>query len=155
IPPARAASYLLSAPVTFDLERVEILSGPQTVLLGDHAQGGAIRFLANQPSLTEATGHFRGEWGTTQYGGQSYEAGAAVGGPIVTDLLGFRVTGWARQDGGYVDRVDPNSFATVDENSNRYLNKFARGALIFAPNASLQLSSSLTYQSIRVHDTST
>jgi iron complex outermembrane recepter protein len=40
IPPARAATYIASFPLTFDLDHVEILAGPQTVLLGDHTQGG-------------------------------------------------------------------------------------------------------------------
>jgi outer membrane receptor protein involved in Fe transport len=155
IPPARAATYLLSFPLTFDLERVEILAGPQTVLLGDHTQAGAIRFIPTQPSLTTSTGLFRAEWGTTEYGGPSYEAGAAVGGPLVTDVLGFRITGWYREDGGYVDRVDPATGVTVDANANRSFSELVRGALTFAPTAAVQVTPSLTYQSIRVRDTST
>jgi len=155
IPPARAATYMLSFPLTFDLDRVEILAGPQTVLLGDHTQAGAIRFIPTQPSLTTSTGLFRAEWGMTEYGGPSYEAGAAVGGPLVTDVLGFRLTGWYREDGGYVDRVDPATGVTLDENANRYFSELVRGALTFAPSAAVQVTPSLTYQSIRNRDTST
>jgi outer membrane receptor protein involved in Fe transport len=134
---------------------VEILSGPQTVLLGDHTQAGAIRFIPTQPSLTSSTGIFCAQWGTTEYGGPSYEAGAAVGGPLVTDVLGFRMTGWYREDGGYVDRVDPVTGVPVDTNANRYFSEVVRGALTFAPTASMQITPSLTYQSIRIRDTST
>jgi iron complex outermembrane recepter protein len=155
IPPGRNATYLLTYPATFDLERVEILRGPQTVLLGDHAQSGAVRFITNQPSLTAFTGLLRAELGATEYGSMSYEAGAAVGGPLRTDVLGFRVSGWFRQDGGYVDRVDPfPPYATLDGDSNRRLQKVVRGALTFAPTASLQLTSSLSYQSVYIHDPS-
>jgi outer membrane receptor protein involved in Fe transport len=154
IPPGRGATYLLSFPTTFDLERVEILRGPQTVLLGDHAMSGAVRFITNQPSLTAFTGLLRAELGATEYGAMSYEAGAAVGGPLRTDVLGFRVSGWFREDGGYVDRVDPNTNATLDGDSNRSLHKVARGALTFAPTAGLQVTSSLSYQSIYIHDPS-
>jgi iron complex outermembrane recepter protein len=155
IPPGNEVTYRCSLPLTFDLERVEILRGPQTVLLGDHAMSGAVRFTVNQPSLTMSTGLYRAELGTTEYGSPSYEAGAAVGGPLVTDVLGFRVSGWLREDGGYVDRVDPATGATVDANSNRYVSKVARGALTFAPAASVHITPSLTYQSISVHDPST
>jgi outer membrane receptor protein involved in Fe transport len=155
IPPTRAATYTLSWPVTFDLDRVEILRGPQTVLLGDHAQSGAIRFLPNQPSLTDSTGHFRAEWGVTEYGDPSYEAGAAVGGPIVTDVLGFRVSGWFRQDGGYVDRTDPVTGVTLEPNANRYVTKVARAALTFAPTTGVQVTPALIYQSMRIDDSST
>jgi iron complex outermembrane recepter protein len=154
IPPTRAAMYFLSFPMTFDLDRVEILRGPQTVLLGDHAQSGAIRFLANQPNLNDATGHFRAEWGTTEYGGPSYEAGAAVGGPIVNDVLGFRLSGWFRQDGGYVDRTDPAG-DILEANANRYTTESVRAALTFAPTPQVQLTPSLYYQSIRISGQST
>jgi outer membrane receptor protein involved in Fe transport len=153
IPPNRAATYLTSIPLTFDLNRVEILRGPQTVLLGDHALSGAVRFIPNQPSLTTRTSLFRAEWGTTQYGSPSYEAGAAVGGPIVPDELGFRVSGWFREDGGYVDRVypfDPN--LVLDKDSNRHVSKVFRGALTFAPATGVQITPSLMYQSIYIHD---
>jgi outer membrane cobalamin receptor len=153
IPPNRAASYLTSLPLAFDLNRVEILRGPQTVLLGDHALSGAVRFIPNQPSLTTRTGLFRAEWGTTQYGSPSYEAGAAVGGPIVTEELGFRVSGWFREDGGYVDRVDPvNTSLVLDKDSNRHVNKVFRGALTLAPAAGIEITPSLMYQSIYIHD---
>src|SRR5262249_27933005 len=155
IPRGRKATYALPFPPTFDLERVEILRGPQTVLLGDHAMSGAVRFITNQPSLTAFTGLLHAELGVTEYGGMSYEAGAAVGGPLRTDVLGFRVSGWFREDGGYVDRVDPfNTNATLDADSNRSLHKVVRGALTFAPTASLQLTSSLSYQSVYIHDPS-
>jgi outer membrane receptor protein involved in Fe transport len=155
IPPSRNATYLLTFPVTFDLERVEILRGPQTVLLGDHAISGAVRFITNQPSLTAFTSLLHAELGATEYGGMSYEAGAAVGGPLRTDVLGFRVSGWFREDGGYVDRVNPlNTNATLDADSNRSLHKVVRGALTLAPTAGLQLTSSLSYQSVYSHDPS-
>lgn len=153
--PSRAATYTRAFPLTFDLDRVEILRGPQTVLLGDHAMSGAIRFIPNQPSLTTSTGLFRAEVGVNEYGSNSYEAGAAVGGPLRTDVLGFRVSGWFREDGGYVNRVDPlNTNLVLDKDSNRILNKVVRGALTFAPTANVQITPSLTYQSTYIHDPS-
>ena len=157
IPLARQASYLRSLPVTFDVDQVEVLRGPQTVLLGEHTQGGAIRFNLTQPSLTQFSAQTRLEWDSTQYGGMSYEAGAAAGGPVVSDRVGLRLSGWYREQGGYVDRVDPQSptLARVDTDANRYVSKLARGALVFALTDALQLSPSVTYQSLYIHDTST
>jgi outer membrane receptor protein involved in Fe transport len=154
IPPARAVTYLRVFPVTFDLNRVEVLRGPQPVLLGDHTQGGAIRFITNEPSLVEYTGLATGEWATTERGGMSYEAGAAVGGPVIKDVVGYRVSGWYRSDGGYVDRVDPNTGAVVDVNSNRYLIESVRSTLTFAPTDLVRITPSLVYQSVNVRDTS-
>jgi outer membrane receptor protein involved in Fe transport len=103
--------------VTFDLDRVEILRGPQGTLLGDNTQGGAIRFITNPPSLTSFTNLARAEWAATARGDQRYEVGAAAGGPLRTNVLGFRVSGWYRSDGGYVDRIDPSSGALVTADS--------------------------------------
>jgi iron complex outermembrane recepter protein len=150
------AIYLDDTPIPqARVDRVEILRGPQGMLLGDHAQGGAVRFIMNQPSLTASSGLARAEWSTTVHGGMSYEMGAAAGGPIVDDAVGFRVSAWYRADGGYVDRVDPFTLATVDANANRYVSETVRGALILAPTDAVRIAPSLTYQSTNVRDTST
>ncbi|WP_447414988.1 hypothetical protein, partial [Clostridium perfringens] len=79
---------------------------------------GALRFISPEPGLDHYTGMARTELSFTQGGSPSYEAGAALGGPIVNDKLGFRVSGWYRHDGGYIDRVDPFNLKTVQANSN-------------------------------------
>ena len=93
-------------PRLFDLDRVEILRGPQGTLFGAGSEGGTIRFITPEPSLTQYSVYGRSEMAMTKGGDPSYEAGVAVGGPIIEDKLGFRVSVWARHDGGYVDKVD-------------------------------------------------
>jgi outer membrane receptor for ferrienterochelin and colicin len=107
------ASYGDILPVTFDIERVEVLRGPQGTLGGDAALGGAVHFITNKPSLTDWSGLARSEVATTDHGAPSYEVGEAVGGPIVPDEIGFRISAWSRQDGGYVDRVDLNPSSRI------------------------------------------
>jgi outer membrane receptor protein involved in Fe transport len=155
IPSVWSVSQVRSYPVNFDLDRVEVLRGPQGALLGDHTQGGAIRFITNQPSLTDLTAMMRAEIATTAHGGVSYEVGSAVGGPVVDDVLGFRLSGWYRSDAGYVDHIDPVTGFTVDADANRYLTRSARAALILAPIDAVRITPSLTYQSLNVHDAST
>lgn len=140
-------------PVTFDLERIEILLGPQGTLGGESTMGGAIRFITNQPSLTDWSGLARSEVTTTAKGGMSYEAGVAGGGPIVPDEMGFRVSAWSRWDAGYVDRVDPFNGVTVDAAANRTRTNSLRAALTFAPAAGVRVTPSLTYLSASTHDT--
>src|ERR1700676_4303413 len=88
-------------PAVFDLERVEVLRGPQGTLFGSSREGGAIRFITPEPSLTQYSGYSRVDAGYTDNGDPSYEAGAAFGGPIVSEELGFRVSACPRRDGGY------------------------------------------------------
>jgi outer membrane receptor protein involved in Fe transport len=89
----------------------------------------------------------------TQNGGQSYEAGAAAGGPIVDGTLGARLSAWYRDDGGYVDHVDPLNDTIVDKNANRSSTRAMRLAFALAPSDSLRITPSVTYQSVGIHDT--
>ncbi len=93
-------------PEIFDLERVEVLRGPQGTLFGAGSEGGTVRFIETSPSLTEYSGYTRAEYAnTTGSTDPSYEMGGAFGGPIVDNTLGFRVAAWYRKDGGWINRV--------------------------------------------------
>ena len=95
------------APPLFDLDRVEVLRGPQGTLFGGSSEGGTVRFISPLPSLTTYTVSARTEYSSTEYGSPSYEGGITVGGPLVQDKLGFRATAYTRFNGGYIDEVNP------------------------------------------------
>ena len=141
-------------PLLFDVDRVEVIRGPQGALLGEGTEGGAVRLLLHQPSLTEFNGQAQVEGATTENGGPSYEAGAAFGGPIVRDRLGFRLSAWYRRDGGYVDHVDPFTGAIVDADANWSVSKSGRVALGMAPADGVLITPSLSYQSVSLNDSS-
>ena len=82
IPTDRLSVFGRVFPVTFDMARVEVLRGPQGVLMGEGAEGGALRFVTRQPSLTTSRGFAHSEYSATAGGGPSYEVGAVLGGPI-------------------------------------------------------------------------
>src|SRR5712675_924395 len=92
-------------PALFDLDRVEVLRGPQGTLFGAGAEGGVVRFITPEPSLTKDSGYARSEVASTEHGGASFELGAALGGPIIDNVLGFRISASFRRDGGWVDRA--------------------------------------------------
>jgi outer membrane receptor protein involved in Fe transport len=140
-------------PVTFDLAQVEVLRGPQGVLFGRGAEGGAIRFITNEPSTTTASELYRSEVSSTDHGGVNYEVGAAAGSPLITDVLGARISVWYRRDGGYVDRVDPFTGATVDADANHFASKALRLGFAFEPDDAIRITPSFTYQSVSLHDT--
>ena len=150
---ARNANFGNPYPVTFDLARIEILRGPQGTLFGAGAEGGAIRFISQNPSLTSVTAVYRGELSQTDHGGVSFESGAAVGGPLLDGRLGGRVTAWYRAEGGYIDHVDPLTGATVEHNANRTASKALRLALAFAPAEALLITPSFAYQATQIYDT--
>jgi outer membrane receptor protein involved in Fe transport len=140
-------------PRIFDLDRVEIDRGPQGTLFGAGAEGGAVRFITPQPSLTTYSGYARTEFADTVNGDPSYEAGVAFGGPIVPDKLGLRLSAWYREDGGYIDR---QSWETGQTNANdnwQATNAF-KAALTAAPVPWLKITPSVYYQYEHSNDTS-
>lgn len=133
-------------PAIFDLDRVEVLRGPQGTLFGAGSEGGTIRYITPQPSLTDYSEYARGEVSFTQDGAPSYELGAAVGGPIIDDTLGFRVSAWGRHDGGYVNQVNDATGATEQSNSNFSNTDALRAAVEWAPSSNFTVTPAIYYQ---------
>ena len=141
------------APPLFDLERVEVLRGPQGTLYGGSSQGGTVRFITPQPSLTRYSGQARAEFSSTENGSPSYEGGVAVGGPLVQDKLGFRASIFSRHTGGYIDIIDPyNNGALKIKDSNFSDTWSGRAVLAWAPSAQSRVTLSYYQSRISVKD---
>ena len=138
-------------PTVFDLNRVEVLRGPQGTLFGSGSEGGTVRFITNDPSVSTYSFYGKSEVSGTDGGGVNYEGGAAEGGPIIQDRLGFRVSADYRHDSGWIDHCVPavampgcQSVAETDSNSAD--RTVVRGALLFKPNDWLSIEPALHYQ---------
>lgn len=104
-----------------DIERIEVLRGPQGTLYGRNTIAGAINVITKGP-----TDHFTGEAeaGISNYDG--YSLFGAVGGPIAGDKLMFRVAGWkAERDGYQVNLLTGTKFQGIDNWGGRARLKFA------------------------------
>ncbi|EJL34354.1 TonB-dependent receptor [Novosphingobium sp. AP12] len=86
----------------FDLERVEVLRGPQGTLYGAGAVGGTIRLVTRKPDF-EFGGRVDVGATTTEGGGEGYQLNAALNVPIVKDVLAVRGVYFRRQNDGWVD----------------------------------------------------
>ena len=139
-------------PEVFDLERVEVLRGPQGTLFGAGAEGGVVRFITPPPSLTKDSVYARAETSFTQHGNPNYEAGAAFGGPLQEGVLGIRVSGWGRHTGGWVDRVSWQTGETFDK-ANWGDAGGARVALLWKASDTLTVMPSVLYQGSHDNDT--
>jgi outer membrane receptor protein involved in Fe transport len=134
-------------PQAFDLERVEVLRGPQGTLFGAGSEGGTVRYITTPPSLTGTSVYSRDEVSYTQGGAPSYEAGFAAGTPIIAGTLGVRATVWYRHDGGYIDLIDPVSLDTVEHNANYANSALLRLDAIWAINDRWRVRPGFYYQS--------
>jgi iron complex outermembrane receptor protein len=144
-----------SLPKTFDLERVEILRGPQGTLFGAGAEGGAVRYILTQPSLTASSTYVRSEANYTQYAQPSYELGIAHGQPLVDGKFGWRASAWYRYDGGWVDRVDPTTGAVLAHNVDYHQTLVLRLAGLWQPAEAVSIAPSFLYQNRQQHDAQT
>jgi iron complex outermembrane recepter protein len=142
-------------PKTFDLDRVEVLRGPQGTLFGAGSEGGTVRYIMTQPSVTKESTYVRSEVAFTRGGEPSEEVGIAHGGPIIDDVFGYRASVWYRYDGGWIDRIDPTTLQTVDKNANHASTVAARLAFLIQPVEGLRITPSIMFQDSRKHDFST
>jgi iron complex outermembrane receptor protein len=142
-------------PKTFDLDRVEVLRGPQGTLFGAGSEGGTVRYIMTQPSVTKDSTYIRSEASYTQHGDPSYEAGIAHGGPLVDNVLGFRASAWYRHDGGWINRVDETTGAPTESNANHGQTIALRLAFLYQPIESVKITPGIVYQSKQQHDLST
>lgn len=89
----------------FDMDRIEVLKGPQGTLYGASSMGGVLKYVTRQPN-SESFGvdAQTGSSGTSD-GGVNYNAAVTVNAPIVTDKAALRASGFYSRDGGYVDNL--------------------------------------------------
>lgn len=140
-------------PAVFDLERVEILRGPQGTLFGASSEGGNVRFIQPSPGLSSNSGYLMTELASTKNGDPTYQLGAAAGGPIIDDVLGFRVSASLRRQGGWVDRVDYLTGQVLDPRANWDQTTTLRAALKWKVNDAVSVTPSFYYQELQVNDT--
>jgi Outer membrane receptor proteins, mostly Fe transport len=142
-------------PQIFDLERVEILRGPQGTLFGAGSEGGTVRYIQTAPQLQGSSTYFHSEASMTTGGQPSYEAGLAHGTALIDGTLGVRGSAWYRRDGGWVDRFDWATGKVTEENANYVDTYVLRLAALWQPTEGLAVTPSIVYQNSREHDDST
>lgn len=99
---ASAASLGLDAGL-FDLNRIEVLRGPQGTLYGASAMGGVLRYITPRPDLSVYGGQTRVGISSTDGGGTNYDGAAALNLPVVDGKAALRASGFYTHDGGFID----------------------------------------------------
>jgi iron complex outermembrane receptor protein len=126
-------------PQINDIERIEILRGPQGTFFGRNATGGAISLITNKPGPEF---YAEGLVGIGDY--DTYEAEGVVNIPLVEDKFLARVSGRWTQTDGFIENVNPNGGGEQSEYWN------VRGALRFVPTERLTMD--LTAMAMREND---
>jgi iron complex outermembrane receptor protein len=145
--------YLDEAPISlslftpdldlFDVNRVEVLRGPQGTLFGSGSLSGTVRYITNQPELgvTKSFAELGGNYIDGGDGGANVKFG--LNAPL-GDTAAVRVVGYYTRIAGYIDAVQPG--LSVDDNVNTGDRIGTRVSLTFAPNDRLTIKPRVVYQ---------
>jgi iron complex outermembrane receptor protein len=118
----------------FDMDRVEVLRGPQGTLYGASTMGGLLKYVTTPPNATDFGMDVRTGLAQTRSGEVGYHASATVNTPIITDRLALRTTGFYSKDAGYIDNLD---LGREDVNGSAIYG--GRTDLLFTPNEALSV----------------
>jgi iron complex outermembrane recepter protein len=110
------ALYLDEQPVTAggrnldvyisDMERIEVLPGPQGTLYGASAMAGTIRLITNKPVIDEVQASMNGSWSSTKGGETSNSTELMLNLPIIDGKMAARIAFYNDRQGGYIDNVE-------------------------------------------------
>jgi iron complex outermembrane recepter protein len=133
---------------TFDLDRVEVLRGPQGTLFGSSTLGGLINYVAKtaDPSKFDSAAEALLGGGRNQDGQLNYAVKGMLNVPL-SDVLAFRVTAVERFDAGYLDNI-----GTGQKGSNDFRTQGARGSLVYKPSDDTTVTLMSTYQQTKLDD---
>lgn len=106
-----------------DLERIEVLEGPQGTLFGAGAEAGVVRYITNKPKLDVTEGNVNAGYATTAHGDPSSNVDAMINLPLIADTLAVRAVIYDDSRGGYINNI-PSTFtrAPTDRGIADYFN---------------------------------
>jgi iron complex outermembrane recepter protein len=104
-----------------DLERIEVLEGPQGTLFGSGAEAGVLRYITNKPKLDVTEGAVNAGYSYTAHGDPNSNVDAMINLPIIPDTLAVRAVIYSDSRGGYIDNL-PSTFTrlTTDQGLKGY-----------------------------------
>jgi len=124
-----------------DMERVEVLRGPQPTLYGDGSMGGTIRYVTASPDLDRASASVNVEAMSVDHGENGWLVNGHVNMPLVHDRVGLRIAVGYEDQGGWIDRP-----VTGENDINGYRIATARAKLLVQLNDASDVSVLLLHQ---------
>jgi iron complex outermembrane recepter protein len=129
----------------FDLERFEVLRGPQGTLFGAGSSAGTVRYITRQPQL----GEFQGAAEASAYTGTDTDVGGGVKGMVNVPMgqtAAMRLVGYYNEQAGFIDSYYPGRAVREDVNSGE--KSGARLALLIQPSENVSITPRIVYQKL-------
>jgi iron complex outermembrane receptor protein len=166
-PPASATTGKSAIdPDLYDLNRVEVLRGPQGTLYGSASMGGTVKLVTNPPDLASTYGSTETSVSGTDGGGLNYAQKGMVNIPLVDNEVALRIVGNYGHDSGWIDRIVIPNFpietnggltrgnvlglpaSAIHHGVNDADVRGVRASLLIQPNSALTVTPMIFYQNI-------
>jgi outer membrane receptor protein involved in Fe transport len=115
-----------------DIERIEVLEGPQGTLFGAGAQAGVLRYITNKPKLDVTEGNVNAGYAITAGGDPSANLDATINLPLIPDTLAIRAVIYDDHRGGYINNV-PGTFSRLPTDIGIHYAGYATACTTGAP----------------------
>ncbi|HEV7775833.1 MAG TPA: TonB-dependent receptor [Luteibacter sp.] len=126
-----------------DIQRIEVLRGPQGTLYGSNTLGGLVKFVTTPPDSTQVSGRVGAGYSSVSGGGTGLDTNAMFNLPLIQNQLAVRVNAYTRNDPGYIDNV-----ATGEKDVNDAKVSGGRAQLLWTPNDKFSLRLSALAQNL-------
>jgi len=130
----------------FDLNRVEVLRGPQGTLFGSGSVSGTVRYITNQPNLDEMETTLEAGVNAVDGGGFGRDFKGAFSAPLIEGVLGVRAVAYKTYFPGFVDVLTPSGAEDSDANDGE--RQGLRLSLLWQPVDSVRLTPRVIYQEV-------
>ncbi|CAN5662648.1 TonB-dependent receptor [soil metagenome] len=139
------AAHLAGDIDPFDVERIEVLRGPQGTLYGANSLGGLIKYVTTAPKFDRLSIRVQGGVETVDGGGTGWSGNGVVNVPL-GDTLAIRASGFYRATPGYIDSV-----GVAGHNINHSASYGGRASLLFKPTDGFSVRLTAIAQNVRAH----
>lgn len=138
----------------FDIDRIEVLRGPQGTLYGSGSMGGTIKIVTNPPKIDELGATASATGSLTRNGGFNDEVAGSLNIPVINQIAALRVTMFSRHTDGFIDRATPNLTnpttqdprVPIQSDVNTFQSEGVRAAMSIRPTEQLTFTPAFYYQ---------
>lgn len=129
----------------YDIQRIEVLKGPQGTLFGAGSMAGAVRIITRKPNFDGLSGNITGGLSDGSGTNALYELNGYINLPISEDKVAARLVAWYSRGGGYIDNITSGK-----SNINDAEIRGVRGSILFTPTEDFQITITGLHQKIDV-----
>lgn len=129
----------------YDIERIEVLKGPQGTLFGAGSMAGALRIIPRRPNFDGISGNLTGSASNGPGTNALYELNGYINIPIIDDKVAARAVGWYSRGGGYIDSISSGM-----KNINDAEIRGARASILLQPTENFRVVVTGLHQAIDV-----